>query len=243
VLLLQNLPVLRLLGVRGPPNTAEGALQAVATQEPLGIDMIDLMNRQEFRLVISEMNLLIVGAMIIVLLDPHPLVASVHETDIGLGIGPQSVTIDGNDAGRGPLMREIEDIGVLAHGPAGTTVMWNYRCRDELQGTFQRCKYLSWRRLTGLFRPSSICRISIANKTSRNFIFHVENAFRNRGLRVDVLVLGPRIPLNAAVQRQISEGVLAVVRLARPNQFSRKIPLQVFDRSGGADNVRFNGKT
>ena len=69
----------------------------------------------------------------------------------------------------------------------------------------------------------------------------MENAFRNRGLRVDVLVLGPRIPLGAAVHRQYVEGVLAVVRLSRPNQFSRKIPLQIFDRSAGADNVRFSG--
>ncbi|KAF7163627.1 hypothetical protein CNMCM6106_000482 [Aspergillus hiratsukae] len=83
-------------------------------------------------------------------------------------------------------------------------------------------------------------QILVLEEVDRNFIFHVENAFRNRGLRVDVLVLGPRIPLNAAVQRQIKEGVLAVVRLSRPNQFSRKIPLQVFDRSGGSDNVRFN---
>lgn len=79
-------------------------------------------------------------------------------------------------------------------------------------------------------------------RPSRNFIFLVENSFRNRGLRVDVLVLGPRIPLNAAVQRQIIEGVLAVVRLSRPNQFSRKIPLQVFDRTSGPDNLRFNGE-
>ena len=78
---------------------------------------------------------------------------------------------------------------------------------------------------------------------SRNFTFHVENSFRNRGLRVDLLVLGPRIPLNAAVQRQIIEGVLAVVRLSRPNQFSRKIPLQVFDRSGGPGNLHFNGES
>ncbi|EAW09550.1 putative RNA-binding protein (Nab3) [Aspergillus clavatus NRRL 1] len=83
-------------------------------------------------------------------------------------------------------------------------------------------------------------QILVLEEVDRNFIFHVENSFRNRGLRVDVLVLGPRIPLNAAVQRQINEGVLAVVRLSRPNQFSRKIPLQLFDRSGGADNVRFN---
>lgn len=76
---------------------------------------------------------------------------------------------------------------------------------------------------------------------SRNFILQVENAFRNRGLRVDVLVLGPRIPLGAAVHRQYVEGVLAVVRLSRPNQFSRKIPLQIFDRSAGQGNVRFSG--
>lgn len=69
----------------------------------------------------------------------------------------------------------------------------------------------------------------------------MENAFRNRGLRVDVLVLGPRIPLGAAVHRQYVEGVLAVVRLSRSNQFSRKVPLQLFDRSAGLENVRFTG--
>ncbi|OJJ39095.1 hypothetical protein ASPWEDRAFT_49159 [Aspergillus wentii DTO 134E9] len=83
-------------------------------------------------------------------------------------------------------------------------------------------------------------QILVLEEVDRNFIFLVETAFRNRGLRVDVLVLGARIPLNAAVQRQIMEGVLAVVRLSRPNQYSRKIPVQVFDRSGGPDNVRFN---
>ncbi|KAJ5390516.1 uncharacterized protein N7496_001584 [Penicillium cataractarum] len=82
-------------------------------------------------------------------------------------------------------------------------------------------------------------QILVLEELDRNFILHVENAFRNRGLRVDVLVLGPRIPLGAAVHRQYVEGVLAVVRLSRPNQFSRKIPLQMFDRSAGPDNVRF----
>jgi hypothetical protein len=82
---------------------------------------------------------------------------------------------------------------------------------------------------------------TITDFLKSNFILHVENAFRNRGLRVDVLVLGPRIPLGAAVHRQYVEGVLAVVRLSRPNQFSRKIPLQMFDRSAGPDNVRFTG--
>ncbi|KAJ9483192.1 hypothetical protein VN97_g10218 [Penicillium thymicola] len=81
--------------------------------------------------------------------------------------------------------------------------------------------------------------ISRINAIAVNFILLVENAFRNRGLRVDVLVLGPRIPLGAAVHRQFIEGVLAVVRLSRPNQLSRKISLQLFDRTAGSDNVRF----
>ncbi|OQD85823.1 hypothetical protein PENANT_c009G02035 [Penicillium antarcticum] len=82
-------------------------------------------------------------------------------------------------------------------------------------------------------------QLLVLEELDRNFVLHVENAFRNRGLRVDVLVLGPRIPLGAAVHRQFIEGVLAVVRLSRPNQISRKIPLQLFDRTAGLDNVRF----
>ncbi|KAL3453916.1 hypothetical protein BJX65DRAFT_79991 [Aspergillus insuetus] len=81
-------------------------------------------------------------------------------------------------------------------------------------------------------------QILVLEELDRNFVYHVESSFRNRGLRVDVLALGPRIPLDAAVKRQVSEGVLAVVRLSRPSQFSRKLPLQVFDRSAGKDNVR-----
>ncbi|CBF76287.1 hypothetical protein AN5009.2 [Aspergillus nidulans FGSC A4] len=65
-------------------------------------------------------------------------------------------------------------------------------------------------------------QILVLEELDRNFIYHVESSFRNRGLRVDVLALGARIPLDAAVKRQASEGVLAVI----------------FDRSAGVDNVR-----
>ncbi|KAL5002257.1 hypothetical protein BDV10DRAFT_191515 [Aspergillus recurvatus] len=81
-------------------------------------------------------------------------------------------------------------------------------------------------------------QILVLEELDRNFIYHVESSFRNRGLRVDVLMLGARIPLDAAVKRQASEGVLAVVRLSRPSYLQRKIPLQIFDRSAGVDNVR-----
>ena len=48
--------------------------------------------------------------------------------------------------------------------------------------------------------------------------------------------------LDAIIKRQIVEGVQAVVKLTRTTQNSGKIPLQVFDRSGGASNVNFSGK-
>lgn len=47
--------------------------------------------------------------------------------------------------------------------------------------------------------------------------------------------------LDAVVKRQILEGVQAVVKVFRQSQVNGKIPLQVFDRSGGVDNIRFDG--
>ncbi|RHZ48475.1 putative RNA-binding protein (Nab3) [Aspergillus thermomutatus] len=126
-----------------------------------------------------------------------------------------------------PLVRSVEEMGT---DPGIELLNDTIDARDAVLGHLPRRAP----------RDVPDVQILVLEEVDRNFIFHVENAFRNRGLRVDVLVLGPRIPLNAAVQRQIKEGVLAVVRLSRPNQFSRKIPLQVFDRSAGSDNVRFN---
>jgi hypothetical protein len=77
----------------------------------------------------------------------------------------------------------------------------------------------------------------------RNFIFHVENSVKARGLRVDALMLSPRISPTAVIQRQMDEGVLVVMRLSRNQQDSGKVTLLVFDRSSGeAGNVRSNGE-
>lgn len=120
----QNLPALHRLGARGLPNTAEGGRRAVATLELLRIATTDHTNLREFHSAISEMNLLTVGAMTIGLpLDPRPLVASAEGTGTGLGIEPQNVTIDGNDAGPGPPTQGTEDTAAPAHGPAGMKVM------------------------------------------------------------------------------------------------------------------------
>ena len=70
----------------------------------------------------------------------------------------------------------------------------------------------------------------------------MEQIFREKGIRTDVLVMDPRLPLPVVIQRQVIDGVLAVIRLTRQSQTTVKIPVQVFDRTGGAENVRFDGE-
>lgn len=86
---------------------------------------------------------------------------------------------------------------------------------------------------------------SIVTKTHllayRAFVAYIEKSFRDRGLRSEVMLLPPRLSLAAVIKRQILEGVPAVVKLHRSAQVTGKIPLQVFDRSRGTDDVRFEG--
>lgn len=54
------------------------------------------------------------------------------------------------------------------------------------------------------------------------------------------MFLHPRIPKEQIIQRQAVEGVHAVVDLDIRAQHLGKIPVQAFDRSAGASNVRFD---
>lgn len=76
----------------------------------------------------------------------------------------------------------------------------------------------------------------------RNFISYVERAFEARGIKVNVLLLSPKLPEASVMRRQILEGVLAVTKLDRNVQMANKFHLSVFDRSQGASNVRFEGE-
>ena len=76
-------------------------------------------------------------------------------------------------------------------------------------------------------------QIIVLDSLERDFIGWVEKAFSVRGVRVDVLLLSPRLSEQAVIRRQIVEGVVAVVKLNKENQSTGKIGLQVFDRSGG----------
>ncbi|QSZ31454.1 hypothetical protein DSL72_001019 [Monilinia vaccinii-corymbosi] len=84
-------------------------------------------------------------------------------------------------------------------------------------------------------------QIILMAELDRGFVSWVEGELRGRGVKTEVMFLSPRLPLQAVVRRQILEGVIAVSQLDMRSQNASKIPLQVFDRSGGIDAaVRFD---
>lgn len=88
---------------------------------------------------------------------------------------------------------------------------------------------------------ASILRLHAADLSSE-FIRYVEDTFRTQNLRVNVLIMSPRLSEAAVVRRQIIEGVLAIVRLDTGSLAQGKVNVQIFDRRLGAGNVQFNGE-
>ena len=85
------------------------------------------------------------------------------------------------------------------------------------------------------------CQILVLDTLDRDFISWVEQAFSARSVRVDVLLLSPRLSEQAVVRRQILEGVVAVSKLTRQNQDRGKIGLQIFDRRGRGGECAIRG--
>ncbi|KAM0440707.1 hypothetical protein ACHAPT_000008 [Fusarium lateritium] len=83
-------------------------------------------------------------------------------------------------------------------------------------------------------------QIILQPDVNRDFVNWVEQAFKAKGLRSEVMFLHPRIPKDIVVQRQAAEGVHAVVDLDLRAQNLGRIPVQAFDRSAGSSNVRFD---
>ncbi|KAF4976887.1 hypothetical protein FZEAL_6509 [Fusarium zealandicum] len=83
-------------------------------------------------------------------------------------------------------------------------------------------------------------QIILQPDVNRDFVNWVEQAFKAKGLRSEVMFLHPRIPKDAVVQRQAAEGVHAVVDLDLRAQNLGKVPVQAFDRSAGSSSVRFD---
>lgn len=82
-------------------------------------------------------------------------------------------------------------------------------------------------------------QLIILDQLDRDFIAWVEAEFSKRGIRIDTLMISPRLSEEAVVRRQILEGVLAVSRLRRHNQMESKIGLTIFKRKGALQDVQF----
>ena len=83
-------------------------------------------------------------------------------------------------------------------------------------------------------------QIILQPDVNREFTAWVESIFKAKGLRTEVMFLHPRMPKDQVIQRQAVEGVQGVVDLDLRAQHMGKIPLQAFDRSAGASNIRFD---
>ncbi|ODQ66325.1 hypothetical protein NADFUDRAFT_50239 [Nadsonia fulvescens var. elongata DSM 6958] len=91
------------------------------------------------------------------------------------------------------------------------------------------------------------CQIFLLdNRLDDQYIWSVERAFKDARFIFDVKSLPPRVPLKAAIQQMVREGVLGVVMLNYRLQRDNKVNVQVFDRStansGSSDGngVRFD---
>jgi len=83
-------------------------------------------------------------------------------------------------------------------------------------------------------------QVLLLQEVERDFVNWVQRPFVDLGLRVDVMFLNPRYPRDAVIQRQVIEGVHAVIDLDFRAQQLGRLSLQVFDRSAGRDKVRFD---
>ncbi|QIX00140.1 hypothetical protein AMS68_005657 [Peltaster fructicola] len=91
--------------------------------------------------------------------------------------------------------------------------------------------------------PQDVPEVQIIVKEQnidRRLIEMVENTIGAARFRTAVLVLKPNLNEDAAIQRQLVEGVLAIVRLDRRSMETGRVMLRIFDRSMGADRVQFN---
>lgn len=83
-------------------------------------------------------------------------------------------------------------------------------------------------------------QIILQPDVNRDFVNWVEGAFKVKGLKTQVMYLHPRFPKDQVIQRQAAEGVHGVVDLDIRAQNLARVPVQVFDRSAGSNNVRFD---
>lgn len=76
-------------------------------------------------------------------------------------------------------------------------------------------------------------QILLLQEVAKEFVNWVQGALLQRGLKVDVMYLSPRFPRDMVVERQVLEGVHAIIDLDYAAQLQGKINIQVFIRTPG----------
>ncbi|KAJ8610425.1 hypothetical protein MRB53_038587 [Persea americana] len=82
-------------------------------------------------------------------------------------------------------------------------------------------------------------QIILRDNLDPRFVNWIEDAFRAARLRTAVLAITARQNEQAIIQRQILEGVTAISVLDISSQTSQRIGVQIFDRSRGPHDIRF----
>jgi len=79
------------------------------------------------------------------------------------------------------------------------------------------------------------------DKCFSNFVTYLDGEFKRVSLRTDVLFLN-NLPEDLVMERQILEGVRAIVRVTPQAAQKGVIPLRIFHRNIGGSNIPFDGK-
>jgi hypothetical protein len=82
-------------------------------------------------------------------------------------------------------------------------------------------------------------QLIVTDRADPNYTYWVESSMRTASIKTDIFFMSPKYVLADVVRQQVAEGVLAVVFLNTQLQARSHVQVQVFDRSMGSANVRF----
>lgn len=87
--------------------------------------------------------------------------------------------------------------------------------------------------MDGLFYLSLVLLTNSIPPPYRQYVFHVENKFRQAGLKVEVVFLAPRMSLESVLLQMNHEGVKAVVFVERASANNESVTMLIFDGNTG----------
>lgn len=168
--------------------------------------------------------LLVVLAAVMVI---DPAIAHLNGMIVGTGGGP------------GPRMAETGGIEAQVLGEEAT--MLNQIISHVAAGIHLRCKLSLLMMWTGKSRCLRL-RCSPDFDFSRNYVYHVEKAYKAEGVRTDALIVNARTPMLPAVQRFIDDGAAMVVTITRNQPYANTVNVALPDPVPGSSKVGVKGE-